>query len=357
MLEQFKNDVEQGLGGFPKTLPSKYFYDKKGDALFVQIMNLPEYYLTRAEHEIFKEQGNALIRALEVTPDKHFELIELGPGDGTKTKELLKVLYQQDYQFDYLPIDISQNALDRLEPAPGGDGSHRATLIGGSVLTGVLASTTLKFKLALGPLATVRREDVLRLTGTGKGSAPAGVTVVTMRNGDRLVATLAHKVLTVRTEFGPAKVFPVSVLKATFDATKAGAVVMTMWDGSTIEGQLVAPDLTFIAHSGPTVKVAPAHIASITRPYALPGPETVRKVAKLIAQLGAESYTDREAATRELLKMGKGVMPLLKKHANSHDSEIRQRIEDLLGQLSPKKPEPAAPPNIGRWTKGTITTD
>ena len=115
MLAQFKKDVEQGLGAVPKTLPSKYFYDKKGDELFVQIMNLPEYYLTRAEFEIFKEQSEELIQALEITPKQHFELIELGPGDGTKTKELLKVLDQGDYQFDYLPIDISQNALDQLE--------------------------------------------------------------------------------------------------------------------------------------------------------------------------------------------------------------------------------------------------
>jgi uncharacterized SAM-dependent methyltransferase len=41
MPEQFRKDVEQGLGSKPKTLPSKYSYDKKGDELFVQIMNLP----------------------------------------------------------------------------------------------------------------------------------------------------------------------------------------------------------------------------------------------------------------------------------------------------------------------------
>lgn len=115
MLEQFRKDVEQGLGGFPKTLPSKYFYDKKGTELFVQIMNMPEYYLTRAEHEIFKEQKEELIEALEITPKQHFELIELGPGDGIKTKELLRKFYQGGYHFDYLPIDISQNALDQLE--------------------------------------------------------------------------------------------------------------------------------------------------------------------------------------------------------------------------------------------------
>lgn len=115
MLTQFRKDVERGLSDSPKTLPSKYFYDKKGDELFVQIMKLPEYYLTRAEFEIFREQSEALIQAFEITPKQHFELIELGPGDGTKTKQLLKVLQQGDYQFDYLPIDISQNALDQLE--------------------------------------------------------------------------------------------------------------------------------------------------------------------------------------------------------------------------------------------------
>ncbi len=115
MPEQFKKDVVQGLGHFPKTLPSKYFYDKAGDALFVRIMNMPEYYLTRAEHEIFKEQSEQLIQALQASPDQHFELIELGPGDGTKTSELLRVLIRQKHTFDYLPIDISQHALDQLE--------------------------------------------------------------------------------------------------------------------------------------------------------------------------------------------------------------------------------------------------
>lgn len=33
-------------------------------------MKLPEYYLTRAEHEIFREQGNALIQALEISVRK-----------------------------------------------------------------------------------------------------------------------------------------------------------------------------------------------------------------------------------------------------------------------------------------------
>ncbi len=115
MTQQFKKDVEIGLSLKPKSLPSKYFYDKIGDALFVDIMHLPEYYVTRAEQEIFKTKVDELIDALKINQETYFELIELGAGDGLKTKELLKVLDKDKYQFDYFPIDISQNSLDKLE--------------------------------------------------------------------------------------------------------------------------------------------------------------------------------------------------------------------------------------------------
>ena len=115
MKEQFNIDVDNGLRSSPKTLPSKYFYDRMGDELFVQIMKMPEYYVTRAEYEIFKEQNDRIINTLDLHPNKYFELIELGPGDGTKTKELLKTLIKGNFNFDYLPIDISHNALEQLE--------------------------------------------------------------------------------------------------------------------------------------------------------------------------------------------------------------------------------------------------
>ncbi|MBO6515808.1 MAG: L-histidine N(alpha)-methyltransferase [Bacteroidia bacterium] len=114
MTEQFRIDVEHGLASQPKTLPSKYFYDEIGDDLFVKIMHMPEYYLTRAELEIFQHQTDRIISSLEQKSDTYFELIELGAGDGTKTKKLLSRLLEKGFDFDYLPVDISQHALDNL---------------------------------------------------------------------------------------------------------------------------------------------------------------------------------------------------------------------------------------------------
>lgn len=116
MLEKFKEDVMKGLSSSPqKTLPSKYFYDAKGDELFVKIMALPEYYLTNAEMDIFQNKTSELITALQLDQTKRYDIIELGAGDGTKTIHLLRELLALKIPFDYFPVDISENALDGLQ--------------------------------------------------------------------------------------------------------------------------------------------------------------------------------------------------------------------------------------------------
>jgi L-histidine N-alpha-methyltransferase len=109
----FEKEVYEGLVAFPKYLSSKWFYDKKGDKLFQDIMAMSEYYLTDCEYNILDTHTSAI--ADQFNSDKGFDLIELGAGDGKKTKLLLKHLSDQNINFDYLPIDISQNALDQLE--------------------------------------------------------------------------------------------------------------------------------------------------------------------------------------------------------------------------------------------------
>tara|TARA_R100000935_G_C2802982_1_gene151364 strand:- start:53 stop:1021 length:969 start_codon:yes stop_codon:yes gene_type:complete len=109
----FEEDVYTGLTSYPKHLSSKYFYDKKGDKLFQDIMNLPEYYLTNCEYNILESNTQEIADAFMGA--NGFDLIELGAGDGKKTKLLLKYLTDKNIDFDYLPVDISQNVLDELE--------------------------------------------------------------------------------------------------------------------------------------------------------------------------------------------------------------------------------------------------
>ena len=112
--KQFLDDVVTGLSADPKFISSKYFYDEKGDKIFQQIMEMDEYYLTNAEHEIFST-FKAEIGSIFSPESRPFNLIEFGAGDGYKTKILLKEFLDSQLPFDYVPIDISQNALDGLE--------------------------------------------------------------------------------------------------------------------------------------------------------------------------------------------------------------------------------------------------
>jgi len=115
MIEQFKRDVDAGLSAQDKYLPSQYFYDAEGDRIFQEIMAMPEYYVTKAEDEIFNSKTSEIINALNIQSDEFFEIIELGAGDGEKTKKLLKKLVDQGYDFVYHPVDISANILEHLE--------------------------------------------------------------------------------------------------------------------------------------------------------------------------------------------------------------------------------------------------
>ena len=79
----------------------------------MEIMKLPEYYLTRAELKIFTEQKDAICQAFTEGAEA-VDLIELGAGDGTKTAVLIEHLLSKGVDFTYHPIDISQEANDAL---------------------------------------------------------------------------------------------------------------------------------------------------------------------------------------------------------------------------------------------------
>ncbi|MEZ4885075.1 MAG: L-histidine N(alpha)-methyltransferase [Chitinophagales bacterium] len=111
---QFAEDVRSGLSSSPKTLPPKYFYDEKGDAIFQQIMELEEYYPTRCEYSIFDTYKKDWLQLFQNT-GKPFRLIEFGAGDGYKTKILLDAFTQTKANFQFVPIDISANILKMLE--------------------------------------------------------------------------------------------------------------------------------------------------------------------------------------------------------------------------------------------------
>ena len=113
-MNQFLEEVLNDLSNSPKRLNSKYFYDEKGDKLFQDIMNCPEYYPTDCEMEIFTAHTKELALALK-NGFNTFDLVELGAGDATKSSHLLRELVDMQVEFTYMPIDISSSMISYLE--------------------------------------------------------------------------------------------------------------------------------------------------------------------------------------------------------------------------------------------------
>ena len=112
-ISEIAQDALKGLSSNPKYLLPKYFYDEKGSKIFQDIMQMPEYYLTNCELEIFHSCKKNISASFDVG-NSPFDLIELGSGDGLKTKILLQELMDQSAKFKYIPVDISIKANEEL---------------------------------------------------------------------------------------------------------------------------------------------------------------------------------------------------------------------------------------------------
>jgi L-histidine Nalpha-methyltransferase len=108
---EFKQAIWNGLSQNKKSISSKFFYDEKGSFLFDQITRHPDYYLTNCEIEILRTYKHNIASYFNSQP---FNLIELGPGEGIKPKILVDFFQQNNLNFTYIPIDISEEYLAKI---------------------------------------------------------------------------------------------------------------------------------------------------------------------------------------------------------------------------------------------------
>jgi dimethylhistidine N-methyltransferase len=82
----FASEVAEYLQRTPRQLPSRYFYDALGSALFDAICRLPWYRVTRAETTLLARHARQM---LELLP-RPLNITELGCGNGDKLAVLLE---------------------------------------------------------------------------------------------------------------------------------------------------------------------------------------------------------------------------------------------------------------------------
>jgi len=104
LCNDFLSEVVAGLSGPQKTLPCKFLYDGEGSRLFNEICELEEYYPTRTENQILRDNMGEIANLI----GSECRLVEFGSGSSTKTRHLLTHLPNLS---GYIPIDISRPQL------------------------------------------------------------------------------------------------------------------------------------------------------------------------------------------------------------------------------------------------------
>lgn len=115
-LTSVARQILEGLKAPQKYISSKFFYDSEGSRIFQEIMEMPEYYLTNSEAEIFETHKTDII-SMFCKGCGTVDLVELGAGDGLKTRILISELFHRDVKFRYIPVDISEEAVVQLAGA------------------------------------------------------------------------------------------------------------------------------------------------------------------------------------------------------------------------------------------------
>jgi len=105
-VDELANDARVGLAARPKSLPPRWFYDRRGSELFEQITELEEYYPTRAERQILEAHADELALQTPINT-----VVELGSGSSAKTKLLLDAWQRVGSLRRIITLDVSVSAL------------------------------------------------------------------------------------------------------------------------------------------------------------------------------------------------------------------------------------------------------
>ncbi len=95
----------------PASVAPKFFYDRLGSQLFEAITELPEYYPTRTEAAIFRQQGAAIAGETGAG----MALVDLGAGNCAKASALFPLLEPARYVAIDISVEFLHDALRQVQ--------------------------------------------------------------------------------------------------------------------------------------------------------------------------------------------------------------------------------------------------
>ncbi len=225
-------------------------------------------------------------------------------------------------------------------------GVHDIYLTDGSKFAGLVTAAEFQMKLAgegpeqnvKFPSSSIRR---LQFSPPPEGSDDEQATL-TLMNEDQLVGMLVGT-LKLDTAFSTITINAGEVKRLVKTVGAPSDVQVTLWDETTVSGQLQEQELVCQTRAGVELRVPVALMVEYQQPRPLPSGAVVENIKKLVGELNADDWKQRDAAQEKLIAMGPVIIATLKEMRPGQTPEAQQRIDLILKQVEKDaKARPAA---------------
>lgn len=214
------------------------------------------------------------------------------------------------------------------------DGSSFAGLIPQQQFQLQLTGTAAQQPVSFGAAAVARLQ--LSSPPDDLSSALAEAAMLHLTNQDKLVGTLAGE-LKLTTLFDTITI-NASEVRGLVHAPDSGLdVQVTLWDQTTVSGQLHDPEVLCELKCGVSVKIPVPLIDRYVNSQPNPSASIIARVRAVVGELSADDWKQRERAEAQLVAMGPIVMGVLKELCSAQPPEAQQRIDSILKQLESQK--------------------
>lgn len=245
----------------------------------------------------------------------------------------------------YGPISIPAVAVSSVSLQGDESPVHVVRLIDGTVLSGLLTTPEVEFQLVDGPTVKLPISALNAINYTVP-TEPGGATIPDARKDevpvlktlgdDALVGTLSGQ-LELATAFDVIKLDAAGIRGLTRPKLTSSDVQITTWDGATLSGQLANDSLTFNLSTGVPLTVPVSLVTSYVQPQPQPSSTMLEQIQKVVADLNAQDWKQRDLAESQLVSMGPSVAAVLKQVRANQPAEAQQRIDSVLKQIEGKK--------------------
>lgn len=267
----------------------------------------------------------------------HFDkpFVQLRDGDRLVIKPSTVVQVMTRYGL----LEIPPSALASVAFNSPDHSVHLLELIDGSRLSGLVTAEELIFHLngAAGsgvvkiPVSVLSRLQYVSLPEQESERAAA-----TLNNGDVLCGVL-DGLLNLSTAFDTIVINAAEIRGVTRLGEGSTDVQITLWDHTILNGQLNESTLSLLLGSGIRLNLPVALLSEYVNPQPRPAKEIVQRVLKIVEQLSAQDWQERDQAEAQLVAMGQGVAVLLRELQPLQNAEASQRIDSVLRELEKQR--------------------